>query len=169
MGYEMENVLTVIESYNAYIAVALAVVCIILFIWNIVLSARIGKVMRRKNAKIADGGIEEIINAINEQDRNADYLKLRISEIIKKQDEQEICLKGCLQKIGIVRFNAFTDVAGEQSVALALLDTQKNGIILNILNSRQGSGVYAKAVTDGNVDRALTAEESEALEKALSA
>jgi uncharacterized protein DUF4446 len=70
-------------------------------------------------------------------------------------------------RIGLVRFNPFEDTGGNQSFALALLDASSTGFILSSLHSRTGTRVYAKAITDGRSDGALSDEEGEALRLAL--
>ena len=73
------------------------------------------------------------------------------------------------QRIGIVRFNPFQDTGGNQSFALAMVDGQGDGFIVSSLHARNGTRIYAKALTAGQADAALSAEESEALRRALEA
>jgi hypothetical protein len=73
----------------------------------------------------------------------------------------------CLKKVGIVRYNAFDDVGGEQSFAVALLDSDANGVVISGLYGRQDSRVYAKAIYKGQGERPLSDEEQQALGKAL--
>jgi hypothetical protein len=67
------------------------------------------------------------------------------------------------QKIGLVRFNPFEDTGGNQSFALALLDANDDGIIVSSLHARSGTRIYAKSLSAGRSDSALSEEESEAL------
>ncbi len=162
----MNIIFSAIRTHQTHIIAGLALLCLILFIWNIALGARISKLARRKNAKIADGGVMEIAKAIDdlwdkndETDEKLEYLVNRID----KSDERAL---ECIRKIGLVRYNAFEDVAGDQSVALALLDDRNDGVVFNILNSRLSSSVYAKSVKGGEAERTLSAEETEALRRA---
>ena len=79
---------------------------------------------------------------------------------LKAQQEQ------CVQRIGFVRFDAFDDVGGEQSFALALLDAESNGVVISNLFSRVDSRMYAKRINDGKSEHTLSQEEREAVEKA---
>jgi hypothetical protein len=72
-----------------------------------------------------------------------------------------------IQRVGLVRFNPFEDTGGNQSFALALTDSTGTGFIVSSLHSRTGTRVYAKAVSDGRSEGALSAEETEALRVAL--
>jgi len=71
-------------------------------------------------------------------------------------------------KVGLVRFNPFGDVGGNQSFALALLDREKTGIVLSSLYGRDGTRLYAKPVQGGESleGYGFSDEEKEAVEKA---
>lgn len=71
-----------------------------------------------------------------------------------------------LCRVGLVRFNPFEDTGGNQSFALALLDARGNGWILSSLHSRGSTRVYAKTVTGGASDAALSEEEALAIRQA---
>ena len=75
--------------------------------------------------------------------------------------------KRAFQRVGLVRFNPFEDTGGNQSFALALLDADGDGFVLNSLHARTGTRVYAKALTGGRAEGALSNEEAEALRRAL--
>ena len=71
-------------------------------------------------------------------------------------------------RVGLVRFNPFEgDTGGNQSFALALLDGRGDGFVLSSLHARAVTRMYAKAVTNGSSEAALSTEESEALRQAL--
>jgi len=76
-------------------------------------------------------------------------------------------VRGCVQHVGIVRYDAFGDASGEQSFSLALLDARNNGAIVTALFGRMDSRIYGKPVENGKTEQALTEEESAALELAL--
>jgi len=76
-------------------------------------------------------------------------------------------LKGSFGRLGLVRFNPFEDTGGNQSFALALVDGRGDGFIVSSLHSRTGTRLYAKAVTAGTSETALSDEESDALRQAL--
>ncbi len=73
----------------------------------------------------------------------------------------------CIQKIGIVRYSAFRDTGSDLSFALALLDNDNNGVILNGIYSREMSNIYAKPVKDGESTYTLIEEEKQALKQAI--
>lgn len=71
------------------------------------------------------------------------------------------------QRVGLVRFNPFEETGGNQSFALAMLDADGDGWVLSSLHARAGTRVYAKAVSAGRSDVALSDEETAALRQAL--
>jgi hypothetical protein len=110
------------------------------------LEAVLGSHLERVRQVVADVGRVEARTAIVERDLHSSFAR-----------------------VGIVRFNPFEDTGGNQSFALALLDRKGNGFVVNSLHARAGTRVYAKAVTGGKSDAALSAEEAEALRVALGA
>ena len=73
----------------------------------------------------------------------------------------------CLQKIGLVRYNAYKDTGSDLSFALAILDEENSGIVLNGIYSRDSSNIYCKNVEKGESSYALSKEEKEAINKAI--
>jgi hypothetical protein len=71
-----------------------------------------------------------------------------------------------LRHVGLVRFRAYHDVGGDHSFALALLDTDGSGVVMNCLYHRERCRVYAKPVAGWASGYALTDEEREAIRRA---
>ena len=70
-------------------------------------------------------------------------------------------------KYGIEKYDAFDDVGGKLSFALAMLDKQNSGIILNAVHSRDNCFLYLKEIVKGESYIMLSQEEVEALRKAV--
>lgn len=75
--------------------------------------------------------------------------------------------EGALRRVAAVRYDAFRDMGGHMSFSVALLDARRSGLVISILNGRDGSRGYAKAVRAGKSSSPLSAEEEEALTQAL--
>lgn len=88
-------------------------------------------------------------------------------EIAKHCNEIDNDIKGCSQKIGIVRYNAFKDTGSDLSFSLAILDDYNNGVVLNGIYARDSSNIYAKPVENGESKYVLSNEEKEAIYKAI--
>lgn len=72
-----------------------------------------------------------------------------------------------IQRVGIVRYNPFSDTGGTQSFSLALLDEVDNGIIITSLYARTGNRWYVKEIRNGKGDHVeLSKEEFATIKKA---
>lgn len=88
----------------------------------------------------------------------------QIKEYCTKIDNE---LTFCIQKIGIIRYNAFDNVGGNLSFVLALLDKQNDGIVLNGIYGSKTSNIYSKPIKNGESIYKLSEEEKEALKQAI--
>ena len=71
------------------------------------------------------------------------------------------------QKLGIVKYDAFNEMGGKLSFALAMLDNNNTGWIINAMHSREGCYTYVKEIVKGESYVELAEEEAEALDKAI--
>lgn len=72
-----------------------------------------------------------------------------------------------IQKVGIYKYNAFENLAGEQSFSIALLDNLNNGVILTSIYGRQQTTTFAKQVENGKALQPISPEETQALEMVI--
>lgn len=72
-----------------------------------------------------------------------------------------------LTKYGIVKYDAFDDVGGKLSFALAMLDSKNTGFILNAIHSRDNCFFYIKEIVNGESYILLSSEEMDALRHAV--
>ncbi|MDI6873545.1 DUF4446 family protein [Candidatus Solincola sp.] len=76
-------------------------------------------------------------------------------------------LAGSLQRVAVVRFDAFDDMGGKLSYSVAMLDENGDGVIFTSIYGRNENRTYAKAVKNGRASHVLSREEEEALRRAL--
>jgi hypothetical protein len=91
----------------------------------------------------------------------------QIKDIEDMFNNFKVNLDQCYKKMGIVRYDAFEDMGGEISFAVALLDTGNNGFILNCIHGRNENRTYLKPIKSGKSEYQLSGEEKKALERAL--
>ena len=90
------------------------------------------------------------------------------SEIQKNLDQLSSQTKNSVSNIGLVRFNPFDDMGGDQSFALALLDQHKSGVIITSLHTRENTRIFAKPVKNGEGQSiSLSKDEKLAIVKAI--
>ncbi|HEX3690187.1 MAG TPA: DUF4446 family protein, partial [Solirubrobacteraceae bacterium] len=63
----------------------------------------------------------------------------------------------------LVRYDAYNEMSGHQSLSIALLDSNRSGIVLSSIHHRDQARLYAKQVTAGTPELKLSPEEEEAL------
>ena len=92
-------------------------------------------------------------------------LKEGFKKISNKLEELKKNNKFSIQKIGIVRFNPFKESGGDQSFSIALLDGNKDGVVITSLYGREGNRIFAKPIKKGKSEYLLTEEEKKAIEQ----
>lgn len=149
-----------------YIFIGLIVLIIILLILVIVMLCKISKLNKRCNSFMkgkAGKSLEQDIVRLYEDNQ---VLKTGMNE--NKRDIRSINkqLAKAIQKVGIVRYNAFQTMGGNLSYSLVMLDENDNGFILNTIHSSEGCYSYTKDIVNGNCNIALSEEEQKAIDMA---
>ena len=85
----------------------------------------------------------------------------------EKAKEMDALLNLAITKVGVIRFRAFEDMGSDLSYAVALLDSNDDGVILSSIFGREDSRSYVKPIEHGKSSYTLTKEEEEAMRKAL--
>jgi hypothetical protein len=111
-----------------------------------------------------DGDTDSLPALLQTVEKNAKGIEGLNSAIAAMTDENRKHFK----HIGLVRYDAFDGVAGQQSYSLCLLNDLKNGFVLTNLVGRDFSRSYAIEISGGEAPRKLGAEEAQALKLATS-
>lgn len=149
------------------IAVAfLSALIIILFIWLAVIGGRLKKLRKQYVAVMGNTGItdiEEVVielkEKLAEQERTVNELKASLQLV-----ENQIPLKK--SKIGVLRYNAFAERGNDLSFSIAIVNEEKDGVVLSGIHNRENMYVYAKPVDKGDSKYPLTPEELSAIDEA---
>jgi len=128
--------------------------------WVIYLEVRLKRLFKGSSGKDLEGVVSSIKKDIEKLDgKNND-----IEEYIKNAEPR---LRKSIKNVGAVRFDSFQGAGGGQSFAIALLDENKNGVVLSSLYGRDTHRVYAKPIESRKSQYKLSDEEEEAIQKAL--
>jgi hypothetical protein len=96
------------------------------------------------------------------------HIKSDISSMKIRLEKIDTTLLATFQKIGVVKYDAFKEMGGKLSFALALLNQENDGIIINSMHSsREGCYTYIKEVIKGESFVVLSDEEKKALNDAI--
>ncbi|NLD48401.1 MAG: DUF4446 family protein [Clostridiaceae bacterium] len=158
------DIIKLLNNYNIYILIINTLLVIILFFIYISINRKLKKISSKYN---------DILNCT--EDRNISDLLINnfelTNKIIVKNKELEnrlnYCernLKQCVQKVGIVRYKAFDDVGSDLSFAVAILDANDSGVVINGVYARDSCSTFAKGISEGKSKYVLSAEELQALD-----
>jgi hypothetical protein len=103
--------------------------------------------------------LAQVMNYIKKLEKNISDLSI---DFLKEKEKNRLCVK----KIEIKRYNPFSDVGGDQSFSIVLLNDCNDGIIITSLFGSDGNRVYAKPIKKGKSGYELSFEEKEILKKA---
>lgn len=135
------------------------------FFVSIIKISKLNKKYKNFMLKVGNGkNIEEDLENYMYRVERVEKENGEIKSFIKSIDKD---LEKCIQKVGIVRYNAFKDTGSDLSFALALLDENNDGVVLNGIYSREISNIYAKPVQNGKSNYTISEEEQEAIKKAV--
>ena len=102
-------------------------------------------------------------------------LQGRIDDLHRAVDELAAALSRVDQRVdlslartGLVRYDAYKDAGGQQSASFAVLDSGRSGIVLSAIQGRDYARIYLKELDRGRASVALSPEELEAVERAMS-
>ena len=162
----MEIIDSIIKSNIFLIGIAVInLILLILYISNLVRLKKINKNYNKFMKKIGNGNnIEEMLRKYIDKVEEVNEKNKEITNYCTSLDK-EISL--CIKKVGIVRYSAFKDTGSDLSFALALLNDNNDGVLLNGIYSREMSNIYAKQVNQGKTNVKISDEEKQALEIAL--
>ncbi len=137
-------------------------------IWLFVVSLKLRKINKRSKAIVKAGEHGDFAGAVESSLNQLALLNSAISEVKAEQAQLADTFSSAVQRVGVVRFDAFDDIGGRLSFAVALLDDNGNGAVLSTINGRQESRSYAKSIRNNTSEFTLSAEEHQAIQEAFS-
>ncbi len=146
---------------------ALCIVSLLLVAWVILLSRHV-KRLRQGWSVLLDGvdgsNVEKLLQ---EHMHRALQTDGRVSGLESRMEGVETKLKSAKRYVGLIRFDAFDDVGGQQSFSLAVYDEDGNGAVLTSQIGREQARVFGKQLYGGKSEVSLSAEEQQAIEAAV--
>lgn len=154
-----------LATNGSLVVAPVLVVVVALLVLHVRLHVSVSRMRRHYQRLVRAGGasLEEVL------DRQLDQIEQtaeRVEQLDRLCQEIEHQLQHAVQRVGLVRFNPFSDTGGDQSFSIALLDGQNDGLVISSLFSRSETRVFAKPVQNGQSKYNLTAEEEEAIQLA---
>jgi hypothetical protein len=164
----MDELDRLLSDNLALVVGALLLILLVLLVLVVLQSIRLGRAVRDYRALVGDGRGGSIGEVLEQHIGRVDAVARRLGEMDQVHAALEHRTLTSLQHIGLVRFNPFEDTGSDQSFAIALLDGERDGIVISSLHGRANTRVFAKPVQGGSSPHALSTEEEQAIRIAVS-
>ncbi len=152
----------------AVAGVGLAVVCLLV---TAVLSVKLRRLRADQAVILGGNGHEDLASHAADLERSFLGLRDRVDASAEQLEARmaavEARLDGAVYHRALVRYDAYGEMAGKQSISLALLDAGGNGVVLSSIAHRETARLYCKLVRDGDGEQPLSPEEREAIRLSL--
>jgi hypothetical protein len=136
-----------------------------------VLALRVRRLRTAQQVVLGGSGREDLVSHAAGLQEAFMQLNDRVEEMAARLDERmaaaEERLDGAIAYRALVRYDAYGELSGHQSASLALLDAERNGVVLSSIAHRDTARLYCKQVVDGRGEHLLSPEEDEAIRRAL--
>ncbi len=144
----------------ALCAVLIALICLIM---AILASLRLRALEARWKMAFRNSAGNSIEEAISSRLVVVEGMDQRVKSLESHAFQSDAQMALCHQRIGVVRYDAYDDLGGQQSLSLAIMDNADNGIVITSVLGRQSQRTYAKKIVKGRSDSPLSPEEKQAI------
>jgi hypothetical protein len=152
-------------------ALAAGAVALLALIFVLVLAVKIRRLRAAQQVVLGAGGRDDLVTHASGLQAAFETLHGRVEEVAERLDERmataERRIDGAIAYRALVRYDAYGEMSGHQSTSLALLDAERNGIVLSCIAHRDNARLYCKVVHEGRGEHELSPEEDEAIRLAL--
>jgi hypothetical protein len=141
---------------------------LLLLIGFLVQSARLSRAVRTYREIVRDAdGAHSLHDLLAGNAAAVERASERMGEMEAMHSLIDRRTRRSLQHIGLVRYNPFDDTGSDQSFAIALLDDERDGVVISSLHGRANTRIFAKPVSDGGSAHNLSDEEAQAIRIAV--
>jgi hypothetical protein len=160
--------MSVSSATAAWIAIGAAVAAALALLTALWVWLRVVRRLREGQAVLLGESKTDLVDfAVSLQGR-IDDLHRAVDEIAAGLVRVDRRVDDCVTNTSIVRYNAYEDTGGHQSASLAVLDSARSGVVVSAIQGRDYARIYMKELDRGRSSVALSPEEAEAVERAMS-
>ena len=152
---------------KAGIVALILILFLILLIMQIRLMGKFKKLYRTYDRFMRGKDMESMEETVLAQFERIEALEKSNEEKDRQIESIFENLQHVYQKTGLVKYDAFREMSGKLSYALALLDKENNGVMINSMYSREGCYSYVKTISGGKCSIEMSEEEQKALKIAV--
>lgn len=160
--------MTFIEENAGVFILVLLILAVVLFLLVLIQNSRIKELDRRifdlsagTDGESLEDTLVKVFDAYDGINRQLDQNTGDIRDIYRRLHSQ-------IQKVGVIKYDAFRQMGGNLSSVIVLLDQDNNGVLLNTVQNTDGCYSYVKEIQRGKSDVPYTEEEQKAVDLALS-
>jgi hypothetical protein len=162
---------TSLTNTQGIVALAAAGAALIALVCCIALLIGQRRIRRAQRFVLGEQGQQDLVAHAARLHDAFEALREYVDEVALRLDDRlgavEGALRGTIAHRSLVRYDAYNELSGQQSMSIALLDDTRSGIVLSCIHHRDQARVYAKQVIDGRSELELSPEEAEAVRVAL--
>ena len=152
---------------KAGIVALILILFLVLLIMQIRLMGKFKKLYRTYDRFMRGKNMESMEETVLAQFERIEALEKSNEEKDRQIESIFENLQHVYQKTGLVKYDAFREMSGKLSYAVALLDKEDNGILVNSMYSREGCYSYVKTISGGKCSIEMSEEEQKALKIAV--
>jgi hypothetical protein len=160
-----------ITDTQGIIAIAAAAAAVLALLSCALLSVRLRRLRQAQRLVIGEHGEQDVIAHAATMQQAFEALHDYVEETAVRLDARltgvEATLRGTISHRALIRYDAYNELSGRQSMSIALLDDERSGIVLSCIHHRDQARVYGKRVLGGRGELELSPEEAEAVRLAL--
>jgi Protein of unknown function (DUF4446) len=160
-----------VTDTQGIIAIAAAAAAVLALIGCLTLALMVRRLRRSQRLVLGEAGEQDLVAHAAGMQGAFEALSAYVDEVGTRLDARlalsEAALQSTIAHRALVRYDAYNELSGRQSVSIALLDEQHSGIVLSCIHHRDQARVYAKQVNGGQGELELSPEEAEAVRIAL--
>jgi hypothetical protein len=152
------------------VAIAAAAVAVIALLWGIWLTLALRRVRGAQRVVLGEGRTDLVDHAAGLQrafEQLAEYVTGVAERLEARMTSAETRLDGAIAYRSLVRYDAYGEMSGRQSMSIALLDAGRSGVVLSSIHHRDTARLYAKQILHGKPELELSPEEADAVRIAL--
>jgi hypothetical protein len=150
-----------------YVAVGAVVVAAAAVLVAVAAYRRLESVRRAQEVLLGgDGKVDLVDFAVSLQGRVDDVHRV-VDELAAALSRVDRRVDSSLSRTALIRYDAYEDTGGHQSASIALLDSERSGLVLTAIQGRDYARVYVKQLDRGRTSIALSPEEQQAVERAM--
>jgi hypothetical protein len=158
-------------STSDVIAIAAAAVALVAIAAVLALGLALRRLRIAQRRVLGERGERDVIAHAAALDEAFSALREYVEDVRRRQDTRlddvERRLDGAVTHQALVRYDAYNEMSGHQSLSIALLDENRSGIVLSSIHHRDQARLYAKQIHAGTPEHRLSPEEEEVLRLAL--